>query len=119
MYDNLWLSGDAPGAPIQRAYPAYLFQQSMTLIEPSIDGAEPFPDWRPKMTIDQVLNAYTRAPAWQMGMEDVIGSLEVGKYADIAIWEKNLREISGENMIEEATVAGTLLNGEFTYRGGM
>ncbi len=119
MYDNLSLSGDAPGAPIERAYPAYLFQQSMTLIEPSIEGAEPFPDWRPKMTIDQVLNAYTRAPAWQMGMEDVIGSLEVGKYADIAIWVKNLREIEPENMIAEAIVVGTLLNGEFTHREGM
>lgn len=119
MYDNLSLSGDAPGAPIERAYPAYLFQQSMTLVEPSIEGALPFPDWRPKMTIDQVLNAYTRAPAWQMGMEDVIGSLEVGKYADIAIWQKNLREIDPENMIAEAIVIGTLLNGEFTHREGI
>lgn len=119
MYDNLSLSGDAPGAPIERAYPAYLFQQSMTLIEPSIEGAQPFPDWRPVMTIDQVLNAYTRAPAWQMGMEDVIGSLEVGKYADIAIWEKSLREIEPENMIAEAIVVGTLMNGEFTYREGL
>ncbi len=119
MYDNLSLSGDAPGAPIDRAYPAYLFQQSMTLVEPTIEGAEPFPDWRPKMTIDQVLNAYTVAPAWQMGMEDVIGSLEVGKYADIAIWDKNLREIDAENMIAEAIVVGTLLNGEFTHRDGI
>lgn len=119
MYDNLSLSSDAPGAPIERAYPAYLFQQSMTLVEPSIEGAQPFPDWRPKMTIVQVLNAYTVAPAWQMGMEDVIGSLEVGKYADIAIWQKNLRDIAPENMIEEAIVIGTLLNGEFTHRDGM
>ncbi|WP_171237184.1 amidohydrolase family protein [Ruegeria sp. HKCCA5763] len=119
MYDNLSLSGDAPGAPIERAYPAYLFQQAMTLVEPSIPDAEPFPDWRPKMTIDQVLHAYTVAPAWQMRMEDVIGTLEIGKYADIAIWEKNLREIAPENMIEEANVIGTLLNGEFTHREGM
>ncbi len=91
----------------------------MTLVEPTIEGAEPFPDWRPKMTIDQVLNAYTVAPAWQMGMEDVIGSLEVGKYADIAIWDKNLREIDAENMIAEAIVVGTLLNGEFTHRDGI
>ena len=71
------------------------------------------------MTIDQVLHAYTVAPAWQMRMEDVIGTLEIGKYADIAIWEKNLREIAPENMIEEANVIGTLLNGEFTHREGM
>ena len=119
MYDNLSLSGDAPGAPIERAYPAYLFQQSMTLIEPSIEGAEPFPDWRPKMTIDQVLNAYTRAPAWQMGMEDVIGPIEVGKYADMAIFEKSLRDIAPEKLIAEAKVVGTILEGEFTHRDGM
>ncbi|MGI9522935.1 MAG: amidohydrolase family protein [Hyphomicrobiaceae bacterium] len=119
MYDNLSLSGDAPGAPIERAYPASLFQQAMTLIEPSIPGAKPFPYWRPTMTIDQVLHAYTVAPAWQMRMEKVIGSLDVGKYADIAIWKKNLRDIAPANMIAEAVVVGTLLNGEFTHRDGM
>lgn len=119
LYDNLSLSGDAPAAPIERAYPAYLFQQAMTLTEPSIEGSEPFPDWRPVMTIDQVLNAYTVAPAWQMGMDDVIGSLEPGKYADMTFWKNNLREIAGEDMIDEAVVVGTMLNGQFTYRDGM
>ncbi len=118
-YDNLSLSGDTPGSPIELAYPAYLMQQAMTLIEPSIPGSQPFPPWQPTMTIDQVLHAYTVAPAWQMGMEDVIGTLEVGKYADIAIWDKNLREIDAENMIAEAIVVGTLLNGEFTHRDGI
>ena len=71
------------------------------------------------MTYDQVLHAYTVAPAWQMRMEDKIGSIEVGKYADMAIFEESLRDIEPENLIEQARCVGTLLNGEFTHREGM
>lgn len=119
LYNNLSLSGDTPGSSIDKAYPAYLMQQAMTRTEPSIEGSKPFPPWRPNLTIDQALNAYTVAPAWQMGMEDKIGSLEVGKYADIAIFEKSLRDIDPANLIEEANVVGTLLGGEFTHRDGI
>lgn len=119
LYENMSLSGDTPGSPIERAYPVYLMQQSMTRKEPSVEGSKPFPTWRPSLTIDQALHAYTVAPAWQMGMEDVIGSLEVGKYADMAIFENSLRDIEPENLIEEAKVVGTLLGGEFTHREGL
>ena len=71
------------------------------------------------MTLDQALHAYTVAPAWQMGMEDVIGSLEVGKYADMAIFEKSLRDVAPLELIEKAKVVGTLLGGEFTHREGL
>ncbi|MFA0813441.1 amidohydrolase [Microbulbifer epialgicus] len=116
QYDNVSLSGDTPAAPIDRAYPIYLMQQAMTNKEPSIEGSTAFPPWRPTLTIDQALHAYTVAPAWQMRMEDKIGSIEVGKYADMAIFEKNLRDIKPDNLIEEAKVVGTLLNGKFTHR---
>ncbi len=118
-YQNLSLSGDTPGIAIDKAYPVYLMQQAMTLVEPTIDGSKPFPPWRPKLTLDQALNAYTMAPAWQMGMDDVIGSLEVGKYADMAIFEKSLRDIKPENLITQAKVVGTLLGGQFTHREGL
>lgn len=119
LYDNMSLSGDTPGSPIDRAYPVFLMQQAMTRMEPTVADSTPFPPWRPNLTIDQALHAYTVAPAWQMSMEDVIGSLEVGKYADIAIFEKSLRDIKPDNLIEEANVVGTLLNGEFTHRDGI
>jgi predicted amidohydrolase YtcJ len=52
-------------------------------------------------------------------MENKIGSLEVGKCADMAIFAKSLRKIAPEHLIEQAKVVGTLLNGKFTYRDGM
>ena len=39
--------------------------------------------------------------------------------ADMAIFEKSLSEIKGENMIEETKCVGTLLNGEFTHNEGL
>ncbi|WP_420582750.1 amidohydrolase [Reichenbachiella sp.] len=118
-YKNLSLSGDTPGSSIDKAYPAYLMQQAMTLVEPSLEGSKPFPTWRPKMTIDEALHAYTVAPAWQMRMEDKIGSIEVGKYADMAIFEKSLRDIKPENLVKESICVGTILNGEFTHKEGL
>ena len=41
------------------------------------------------MTVGQAIRAMTIDAAWQLRMEDKIGSLEVGKYADLVVLEKN------------------------------
>ncbi|MXU65953.1 hypothetical protein [Oceanomicrobium pacificus] len=62
---------------------------------------------------------WTRVTACQTSIKDVIGSLEAGTTADLAIWQKTLRDNDPGNMIEEALVAGTMPNSEFTHRDGM
>ena len=116
-YDNVSLSGDTPGFPIEKAYPVWNMQSAMTLTNPDNPDSKYFPPWRKAMTIDQVLAAHTTIAAWQIRMEDKIGSLEVGKYADIAIFNKSLREIAPENLVKEGKVLATLLGGEFTFDG--
>jgi hypothetical protein len=57
-------------------------------------------------------------PAWaarQMFLEDKIGTLEVGKRADIAIWDRNFYTIATEQ-IKETKCLMTLLDGEVVYR---
>jgi len=48
-----------------------------------------FPPDNEGMTVGQAIRAMTIDAAWQLRMEDKIGSLEVGKYADLVVLEKN------------------------------
>lgn len=41
------------------------------------------------LTDDQALQWITRNPAWALGVENRTGSLEVGKMADVVIWDKH------------------------------
>lgn len=61
------------------------------------------------------IKAYTLNPAYVMRHDDVTGSIEVGKYADIAVLDKNLFDLPPED-IAQAKVTLTLLAGEPTYQ---
>ncbi len=60
------------------------------------------------------LRSYTIWSAHQMFLEDKIGSLEPGKYADIAVWDKNLYEIPTEEL-ETIQCQMTLFQGEVVF----
>ncbi len=62
----------------------------------------------------QALQAYTIHAAYQFGMEEDAGSLEVGKLADFVVLDKNPLEIDpGE--IRDVRVLATVLGGRVTY----
>jgi hypothetical protein len=60
------------------------------------------------------LRSYTIWSAHQMFLEDEIGSLEPGKYADIAIWDKNWYEVPTEEL-ETMQCQMTLFQGEVVF----
>lgn len=61
------------------------------------------------------LKAYTIGSARSAKREDELGSLEVGKLADIAVLDKNILS-SKEDEILDCKVKATILGGEFVYR---
>ncbi len=61
------------------------------------------------------LRSYTAWGARQMFMEDQIGTLETGKRADIAIWDRNIYTIPTAD-IKDMKCLMTLLDGEVVYR---
>ena len=67
-----------------------------------------------KTTLYEMLEAYTINGAYQMGMEDKLGSIEVGKLADIAILSANIFEIDIEDL-EQERVLYTILDGKIVY----
>ncbi len=42
-----------------------------------------------RLSIDQAIRAHTVDAAWQLGLEDQVGTLEVGKFADMVILERD------------------------------
>ena len=67
--------------------------------------------------IAMAIKAYTLNPAYLMRHEHLTGSIEVGKYADLAVLDRNLFEQTARG-IKNTKVTMTLLAGKTTYRRG-
>ena len=67
-----------------------------------------------RITLDQALKAYTLDSAYVLDLEKQIGSLEVGKLADIVVLEKDLYKIPPSD-ISTTKVKLTMMNGKITY----
>jgi hypothetical protein len=75
------------------------------------------PAWIPEecSDLDTMLAAYTRGGAYLQHQEALVGSLEVGKRADLVVLEKNLFEIPPVE-IHRVQVLLTLLDGKEVFR---
>ena len=68
-----------------------------------------------KTTVQEAIEGFTINNAYQMHMDDVIGSIEVGKYADFVILEENILDIPLED-IHNVKVIETVMDGVTTYK---
>ena len=112
------LSADIPSAPIEHIGPLFQIETAMTLQDPTNPDSEVFPEGRKGITLEQGIKGVTIFPAWQMRMENKIGSIEVGKYADLVILEKNLFDVEPRD-IADVKVLATMMDGKFTHRDGI
>lgn len=64
-----------------------------------------------RLTVDQAIRAQTIDAAWQLFADDVIGSLEVGKYADLVVLSADPRAVPPET-IADLDVRATYLAGK-------
>lgn len=67
-----------------------------------------------RVSLATMIDAYTINGAWLMHQEDRVGSIEVGKRADIVVLDRNLFNIP-VTQISEARVLFTLLDGVAVY----
>ena len=66
------------------------------------------------LTLPEVLKGYTINAAYVSGMEHKVGSLEAGKYADVAVADKNLFAIPADDLKDCRTIC-TVFNGKIVY----
>ncbi|MEM9105285.1 MAG: amidohydrolase [Pseudomonadota bacterium] len=66
------------------------------------------------MSLEQALRSHTIDAAYGIGIDDEVGSLEVGKKADLVVLSENLYDID-PNDISEVDVLYTMMGGKLTY----
>lgn len=67
-----------------------------------------------RLSIAEAIHANTLGAAYQIHLDDKIGSLEVGKLADMIILDRNILEGDPQD-IHKAKVAMTMMNGKIRY----
>jgi len=118
LLDNgaiLCFGSDWPGtsAALYHMHPKYLIYAAVT--RKTLNGT-PENGWFPgqRISVEEALRAYTINNAYAAFEDDIRGSLEKGKLADITVFDRNLLEIP-EAEILEAEVAATIIDGKILF----
>lgn len=97
--------------PVEDVNPILNFYSAISRKQSNGDAFYP----EQSLTREEALAGYTIGNAYAMQMEEVVGSLEVGKLADIVILSDNILEIPEES-IPSTKVRYTILNGKIVFR---
>jgi len=108
----LWSGGsDYPVTPVAARYG--LWSSAARQTAKGTYGLNPF-GTAESVDMHTALRSYTAWGARQMFLENKIGSIEVGKRADIAIWDRDLYTVRIDQ-IKELKCLMTLFDGEVVY----
>jgi hypothetical protein len=69
-----------------------------------------------RITVEQAVNAYTQGSAYARFSEDKLGTLEVGKEADLAVLSQDIFSVKPED-ISKTTVMTTMVAGKVVFDG--
>lgn len=98
---------------VSTANPFQEMEVAVTRMGPLGETDEPFiPEER--IPLPAAIAAFTINAAWVNSQEDVTGSIEVGKYADLIVLDRNLFDINPTE-ISDTRVLLTLLEGEVVH----
>jgi len=84
---------------------------------PGEPGAPIQPRESERLDLETLIRGYTIDAAYQLRMEDEIGSLQVGKKADLVVIDRNLFETDAYE-IHKARVILTVMDGNVVYESG-
>ena len=114
----LIFGSDSPGTNAARYYLSPLYGLYAAVSRQTLEG-EPADGWFPdqRLTIEESIEAYTKAPAWAAFEEDIKGTLKTGMLADIAVFDTDLIEAGHNNPADllEANVLYTIVGGRVVY----
>ncbi len=116
----LIFGSDSPGTNAARYYLSPVYGLYAAVTRQTLNG-EPAEGWFPdqRLTIEESIVAYTRAPAWASFEEDIKGTLAPGKLADIAVFDTDLVEVGSHEPIAllDSRVLYTIVGGRVVYQG--
>lgn len=108
---RLTAGSDYPFTPLN---PFEAIEVGMTRRAPHDPEAPPLGEAQ-ALGLEALIGAYTINAAYQLHHEDVTGSIEVGKHADLVVIDRYLFDTPTEQ-ISETRVLMTMLEGEVLYR---
>ena len=111
------LSSDFPAicpGGILNCTPLHGIEAAHTRQESGNPSAPVVPPADERLTVEQAIRAYTIDNAYQMRMENELGSIEPGKLADLVVLEENLFEIE-KHEIHKIQVLLTMMNGKIVF----
>ena len=99
--------------PVTSANPLLEMEVALTRVSPYTRSGDPFlPD--EAINLDAALAAFTIGSAYVSHLDAETGSIEVGKFADLALLDRNLRD-PGAGPIGDARVLATWVEGRQVY----
>jgi predicted amidohydrolase YtcJ len=109
----VWANGSDYGVtPFPARYGIWAAVARQPLL--GVYAADPF-GRKEAVDIHTALRAVTIWAARQMFLERKIGSIEVGKYADLAVWDRDLYTVPTDQ-IKDMRCQMTIFNGKIVYR---
>ena len=116
-------SGDVPITPYPNPFYAIQLGVTRNLVNAEYFQVEPItdiddPKWllgpEERVTVEDMVKAYTVNAAYANYLEDEVGSIEVGKYGDLIIIDQDFFEIDPLD-IEQTQVLKTIFGGKVVY----
>lgn len=105
----------ASGAGTLGMSPIFNIEIGHTRQTPEQENAPIQPGAHERLDVATLIKGYTLDGAYQMHLEDQVGSIEVGKKADFVILDKNLFNVDMYS-IHKVQVTQTILNGKTVYQ---
>jgi predicted amidohydrolase YtcJ len=115
----LIFGSDSPGTNAARYFLNPLYGLYAAVSRQTLAG-EPTAGWFPdqRLTIEEAIEAYTKAPAWASFEEGVKGTITPGLLADLAVFDTNLVEAgrAAPARLLDAKVLYTVAGGRIVYQ---
>ena len=103
------LSADSPTAPLNP-----MLQISIAMARKNPGETKSLPPKSDALSLEEAIRAYTIDSAYALRWDDIIGSIEVGKRADLIVLDRNLFDCNTDE-VAEVNVLATMVNGKVVH----
>lgn len=113
LYDSAGVMAIGSDCPVVDNNPFLEIYRGVTRLH---NDGKPEGGWHPteKLSLYEVLRSYTYGSAYGVGREKEIGSLEVGRFADIIVLDRNLFAVDPSEIMDSKVIM-TIMDGKIIF----
>ena len=105
----------ACSAPLDRCSPLFNMERTITRKSVGQPDSVIFGSEDKRLSVAQAIKSHALDAAYQVRSEHKVGSIEVGKLADIVVLSENLFEIEPSDIYKKTAVLLTMVDGRVVY----